>query len=31
MVEDTQKTEEEPVSKEEATGEDNEESIENND
>lgn len=31
VVEDTQKTEEEPVSKEEATGEDNEESIENND
>lgn len=31
MVEDTQKTEEEPVSKEEATEEDNEESIENND
>lgn len=31
VVEDTQKTEEELVSKEEATGEDNEESIENND
>ncbi|MCI9642500.1 MAG: ATP-dependent zinc metalloprotease FtsH [Eubacterium sp.] len=31
MVEDTQKTEEEPVSKEEPTEEDNEESIENND
>lgn len=31
MVEDTQKIEEELVSKEEATGEDNEESIENND
>lgn len=31
VVEDTQKTEEEPVSKEEPTGGDNEESIENND
>ncbi len=31
VVEDTQKTEEELVSKEEATGDDNEESIENND